>query len=96
MSVDVCVLFSFRGGNKAPIEPKVHAMQQVGAPFDMGMSYPSASKLEETEDISDESEDFSSDILAVLTLMNTVRWVLFLLMGSTSPSCRLWSDFGSF
>ena len=69
MSVDVCVLFCFRGGKKA----RVHAIQQVAVPFDMEMSYSSASNFEETEDISDEGEDFSSDTLKVLTLMETVR-----------------------
>ena len=45
----------------------------VAIPFDMEMSYSSASTFEETEDISDEGVDFSSDTLKVLTLMETVR-----------------------
>ena len=70
--VDVCVLDSFRGGKKAPIGPRVHAIQQVAVPFDMEMSFPSASNLEEAEDVSDEGEDFPSDNLEVPTLMETV------------------------
>ena len=73
MSGNVCVLFCFRGGKKAPTEPRVQAVQQVAVPFDMEMSYAAASNFEETEDISDEGEDFSSDTLEVLTLMETVR-----------------------
>ena len=45
----------------------------VAVPFDIEMSYSSASNFEETEDISDEGVDFSSDTLEVLTLMETVR-----------------------
>ena len=73
MSVDVCGLVSFRGGKKAPIEPRVQAIQQVAVPFEMEMSYPLASNFEETEDISDKGKDFSSDSLEVLILMETVR-----------------------
>ena len=73
MSVDVCVLFCFRGGKKAPTGPRVQALQQVAVPFGMEMSYSSASNFEETEDISDEGKDFSLDTLEVLTLMETVR-----------------------
>ena len=74
MSGNVCVLFCFRGGKKVlPTEPGVQAVQQVAVPFDMEMSHSSASNFEETEDISDEGEDFSSDTLEVLTLMETVR-----------------------
>ena len=71
--VDVCLFFSFRGGKKAPIEPRVQAIQQVAVPFDAEMSFPSATDFEETEDIVGEGEDFSSDTLEVLTLMETVR-----------------------
>ena len=71
--VDVCLLVSFRGGKKAPIGPRVQAIQQVAVPFDIEMSFPSASNLEEAEDVSDEGEDFSSDTLEVLTLMEIVR-----------------------
>ena len=64
----------FRGGKKVlPTEPGVQAVQQVAVSFDMEMSHSSASNFEETEDISDEGEDFSSDTLEVLTLMETVR-----------------------
>ena len=73
MSVDVCVLFCFRGGKKAPIEPRVQAIQQVAVPFDMEMNFPSPSNFEEAGDVSDEGEDFSSDTLEVLTLMEIVR-----------------------
>ena len=69
----MCVLVSFRGSKKAPIEPRVQAIQQVAVPFNMEMSYPSASNFEETEDISDEGEDLSLDTLEVLTFMETVR-----------------------
>ena len=68
--VDVCLLVSFRGGKKAPIKPREQVIQQVAVPFDMEMSLPSASDFEETEDVIDEGEDFSSD---TLTLMETVR-----------------------
>ena len=71
--IDVCLLVSFRGGKKAPIKPRVQAIQQVAVPFDMEMSFPSASDFEETEDVIDKDEDFSSDTLEVLTLMETVR-----------------------
>ena len=75
--VDVCVnvslLVSFRGGKKAPIKPRVQAIQQVAVPFDTEMNFPSASDFEKTEDVIDEGEDFSSDTLEVLTLMETVR-----------------------
>ena len=71
--VDVCVLVSFRGGKKAPIEPRVQAIQQVAVPFDMEMNFPSPSNFEEAGDVSDEGEDFSSDTLEVLTLMEIVR-----------------------
>ena len=71
--VDVCLLVSFRGGKKAPIEPRVQAIQQVAVPFDAEMSFPSVSDFEETEDVIDEGEDFSSDPLEVLTLIETVR-----------------------
>ena len=54
ISVNVCVLFCFRGSKKAPTEPMVQAIQQVAVPFDIEMSYSSASNFEETEDISDE------------------------------------------
>ena len=67
------VLMSFRGGKKATIEPKVQAIQQVAVPFDMEMNFPLASNFEETVDVSDEAEDFSSDTLEVLTLLVTVR-----------------------
>ena len=73
MSVNVCVLFCFGGSKKAPAEPRVQAIQQVAVPFDMERSYSSALNFEETEDISGEGEDFSSDTLEVLTLMETVR-----------------------
>ena len=36
--VDVCVLVSFRGGKKAPIGPRVQAIQQVAVPFDMDIT----------------------------------------------------------
>ena len=50
----------FRGGKKVlPTEPGVQAVQQVAVPFDIEMSHSSASNFEETEDISDEGEDFS-------------------------------------
>ena len=68
----MCLVF-FRGGKKAHTEPKVQAVQQLAVPFDMEMNYSSASIFEETEDISDKGEDFSSDTLEVLTLMETVR-----------------------
>ena len=71
--VDVCLLVSFRGGKKAPIEPRVQAIQQVAVPFDTEMNFPSASDFEETENVIDEDKDFSSDTLEVLTLMETVR-----------------------
>ena len=71
--VDVCLFFSFRGGKTAPVEPRVQAIQQVAVPFDAEMSFPSVTDFEETEDIIDEGEDFSSDTLEVLTLMETVR-----------------------
>ena len=74
--VDVCLFVSFRGGKKAPVEPRVQAIQQVAVPFDAEMSFPSVTDFEETEDIIDEGEDFSSDTLEVLTLMETVRWVV--------------------
>ena len=70
--VDVCLLVSFRGGKKAPIEPRVQAIQQVAVPFGTKMTFPSTSDFEETVDVSDEGEDFSSDTLEVLTLMETV------------------------
>ena len=44
-------LFSFRGGKKAPIEPRVQAIQQVAVPFGEEMSFPSVTDFEETEDI---------------------------------------------
>ena len=71
--VDVCIFVSLRGGKKVPIEPRVQAIQQVSVPFDTEMNFPSASNFEETEDVSDEGEDFSLDTLEVLTLMETVR-----------------------
>ena len=71
--VNVCVLVSFRGGKKAPIGPRVQAIQQVAVLFDIEMNFPSASNFEETEDVSGEGEDFSSDTLEFLTLMETVR-----------------------
>ena len=71
--VDVCVLVSIRGGKKAPIEPRVQAIQLVSVPFDMEMNFPLASNFEETEDVSGEGKDFTSDTLEVLTLMETVR-----------------------
>ena len=40
------------------------------------MNFPSASNFEETEDVSYEGEDFLSDTLEVLTLMETVRCLL--------------------
>ena len=73
MRVDLCLFFSFRGGKKAPVEPRVQAIQQVAVPFGEEMSFPSVMDFEETEDIGGEGEDFSSDILEVLTLMETVR-----------------------
>ena len=74
--VEFCLFVSFRGGKKAPIEPRVQSLQQVAVPFDAEMSFPSVSDFEETEDIIDEGDDFSLDTLAVLTLMETVRWVV--------------------
>ena len=67
------VSFSFRGGKKAPVEPRVQAIQQVAVPFGEEMSFPSVTDFEETEDIVGEGESFSSDTLEVLTLMETVR-----------------------
>ena len=71
--VDVCLLVSFRGGKKAPIGPRVQAIQQVAVPFDTEMNFASALEFEETEDVIDEGKDFSSETLEVLTLMETVR-----------------------
>ena len=71
--VDVCLLISLRGGKKAPIEPRVQAIQQVAVPFDTEMNFPSAPDFEEIEDVIDEGKDFSSDTLEVLTLIETVR-----------------------
>ena len=60
MSGNVCVLSCLRAGMKVlTTEPGVQAVQQVAVPFDMEMSHSSASNFEETEDISDEGEDFS-------------------------------------
>ena len=73
MRVDLCLFFSFRGGKKAPVEPRVQAIQQVAVPFGEEMSFPSVTEFEESEDIGSEGEDFSSDTLEVLTLMETVR-----------------------
>ena len=70
--VDVCLLVSFRGGKKAPIRPRVQALQQVAVPFDTEMNFASALEFEETEDVIDEGKDFSSETLEVLTLMETV------------------------
>ena len=96
MAVDVCVLFCFRGGKKAPTEPRVQAIQQVAVPFDMEMSYSSASNFEETEDISDEGEDFSSDTARCWLSWRQRGECLSLLIGSNSPSCQLWSSLTSF
>ena len=52
--VDVCLLVSFRGGKKAPIEPRVQAIQQVAVPLDTEMNFPLASDVEETVIVSDE------------------------------------------
>ena len=72
--MNACVLFCFRGGKKAPTGSRVQAVhKQVAVPFDMEMSYSEASIFKEVEDISNESDDFSSDTLEVLTLMETVR-----------------------
>ena len=70
--MQIC-LVSIREGKKAPIVPRVQAIQQVAVSFNTEMNFPSASDFEETEDVIDEGEDFSSDTLEVLTLMETVR-----------------------
>ena len=91
ISGNVCALFCFRGGKKAlPTEPRVQAVQLVAVHFDMEMSYSSASNFEETEDISDEVEDFSSDTLEVLTLMETVRRVPVFTHGVDSTIMSTW------
>ena len=96
MAVDVCVLFCFRGGKKAPTEPRVQAIQQVAVPCDMEMSYSSASNFDETEDISDEGEDFSLDTARCWLSWRQRGECLSLLIGSNSPSCQLWSSLTSF
>ena len=74
--VNACVLFCLRGGMKAPADSRVEIVhKQVAVPFEREMSYPEASNFEEIDSTSDQDEDFSSETLDVLALMETVRRV---------------------
>jgi hypothetical protein len=49
------------------------SQHEVTVPFDPEMSYSEPSSFSDGEIVSDEGEEFSSDTLDILSLMETVR-----------------------